>query len=870
MTDTLHSPIYNLSLWLLIGLLTFPFSPAGAQSILSNGSFENASASWALAGEAAWSSDVARTGKHSLAVRTSKAARVAESALVAVPTEQSYRLTGYIRAAAGRARLGMDVLDGGGKVLESIATPWVKPSGDWQFTAVEHDLPSQAGSLRVWVEVQGRAYIDDLALAPMKANMIYNPTCDADHRGRVSMWIEEPADLREGRRAGAMKGDPNGGRNGAALLVEPASEAWFGARVIPAVLPTGVHDFRAKGWSRSEGAEAEIRVVWLDKDERVLRADLVPAVGREGDWQRHDAIVTAPPQTTYVTMAAVARGGKAWFDDFSLMPSAPAQRKEPVVQVFVNQVGYERTGPKSAVVASNFFPKDAPTASIAVVNETGKSILTRTVTADRIHNGLQADWGSYFWRADFSSLRKPGRYRVVARVGGARGESFPFTVEDHAVLHGTGKLGVEFFYHQRCGFEVPGWYKACHLDDARLPDGTHIDATGGWHSAGDYNKIMYENGDGGVAYALLKAHDALPDYFSQFDRDRDGRPDIIDEALWGAKFVAKMQNPQTGGLYKDIRQGPGRTWMKWSSPDVHTDNIIGTTDDPLIDPGEGSSPFVVVVWTRLGKMLEKQGLANDWQERARHYWKYMTEKDTSYSSPLLLLVALEMHTLTEEASFAEYARRTAENLLKGQVREGRMRGAWGNSGEIVAGALASFALTYSQDALVPQIKAALKEFRVFMESTADNPFGLSKQSVGEKDYFFEPTSTMGMNFVQLQKAWACLLIWKLNKDERARVVATDQIDWVLGKNPFNLCQMEGAGSLNPPRYHHRYDSIPGKERGAVPGAIPNGFVRAVGGEDAPGFDMSTPAPGKRHASYRTSEPWLVHNMWYFLAVSALD
>jgi len=864
-----HSPIVGFSFLLLFVLLSLSPSPARAQSILSDGSFEQGSASWTMHPTAVRSSEATRTGKHGLEARTSKTAQVAISAPVKVSAEQSYRLTGFVRSTKGRARLGMNVLDGAGKILERVVTPWVKATKDWLFTAVERDMPSGAASVRVWIEAQGHVYLDDLMLAPMKVNLVFNPTFDVDNRGRVSMWTEEPAGLLEGKRAGSLKGDSSGGRHGAALLVEPAQEAWFGARMIPAALPTGIRDFRAEGWSRSEGSRAEIRVVWLDKDERLIRVDRVSVTGSEGNWHRHDSIVTAPPRTTYVTMVALARGGQARFDDFSFMQAAPARRKEYVVEVFVNQVGYERTGPKSAVVASNFFPQDTPTASIDVVDQAGRSVLTHTISADRIHNGLPADWGSYFWRADFSSLRKPGKYRVVAHVGGVHGESFPFTIGDHAVLRGTGKLGVEFFYHQRCGFEVPGWYRACHLDDARLPDGTHIDATGGWHSAGDYNKIMYENGDGGVAYSLLRVYDALSGYFRQFDRDRDGHPDVIEEAIWGAKFVAKMQNPNTGGLYKDIRQGPGRTWMKWSPPDVHTDNIIGTADDPVIDPGEGYSPYVVVVWTRLGKMLEKQGQPNDWQERARCYWKYMTQKETSFSSPLLLLVALDMHRLTAENVFAKYARRTAEKLLRAQVKEGRKRGAWGDSGEMVAGALASFALAYPQDPLVPPIKGALKEFRVFMESTAENPFGLSKQSVGEKDYFFEPTSALGLNFVQLQKAWACLLIWKLNKDEKARMVATDQIDWVLGKNPYNLCQMEGAGSLNPPRYHHRYDSIPGKERGAVPGAIPNGFVRRVGGEDAPGFDMSTPAPGKRHASYRTSEPWLVHNMWYFLAVSEL-
>ena len=80
---------------------------------------------------------------------------------------------------------------------------------------------------------------------------------------------------------------------------------------------------------------------------------------------------------------------------------------------------------------------------------------------------------------------------------------------------------------------------------------------------------------------------------------------------------------------------------------------------------------------------------------------------------------------------------------------------------------------------------------------------------------------------------------------------------------------EGAGTVNPPRYHHRYDSIPGHPRGAVPGAIPNGFVRSAYGLDQPGFDLSRVGSGRAHPSYRTSEPWLTHNMWYLMALSAL-
>jgi hypothetical protein len=163
----------------------------------------------------------------------------------------------------------------------------------------------------------------------------------------------------------------------------------------------------------------------------------------------------------------------------------------------------------------------------------------------------------------------------------------------------------------------------------------------------------------------------------------------------------------------------------------------------------------------------------------------------------------------------------------------------------------------------------MRRYLEFCLARTDNPFGLSRQGTEEPEAtFFHPTVGLGVNFWLLSRAWAALLIHQLTHDPRALAYATDQIDWVLGKNPLNLCMFEGHGRLNPPRYHHRYNMIPGRERGAVPGAIPNGMVRDMGLADRPGFDMSR--AGDRPPSFRTSEPWLVHNMFYLLAASALD
>ena len=184
-----------------------------------------------------------------------------------------------------------------------------------------------------------------------------------------------------------------------------------------------------------------------------------------------------------------------------------------------------------------------------------------------------------------------------------------------------------------------------------------------------------------------------------------------------------------------------------------------------------------------------------------------------------------------------------------------------------------FALQYDNDPLVPAIRDALQRYVGFCVSTADNPFGISKVSVGKQEYFFRPITrgVVGDNWMYLTRVWAAALAYRVTGEPQALQFATDQMDWILGKNPYGLCQFEGEGSYNPHWYHHRYASIPGKERGAVPGAIPNGFMPSVWGLDQPGFDMSYPNTGQRNrVSYRTSEPFLVENMCYLLALSALS
>jgi hypothetical protein len=573
-------------------------------------------------------------------------------------------------------------------------------------------------------------------------------------------------------------------------------------------------------------------------------------------------------------MALVARGGEVRFDRAEIL----AQPAALGLEVTINQAGYNRLGPKRAIAMTSFIPgvyragpsarhRDRFDATFLVKDANDKTRAKGNLQwLGRNYGEQGADWGWFFWLADFSKVKKEGAYRLLAKVDGREVASHPFTIGNDVVFQETAPTCVDFFFVQRCGFDVPGWHAACHMDGAKLPDGTHRDLTGGWHSAGDYNKLAWEYGDGGVMYALMNAYEAAPEYFERFDRDRTGLPDALDEADWGAQYLAKLQKDD-GGFWKDVQQGPDRaTWMKWAPPEQQTDGVPGTPDDPIVLEGEGHSPLAIGGWARLARRLDARGIPNDYFARAIRYFDYATRAG-GLDNPLLLISAVDLHRAGGAARFLEFARQSVETILAGSPPEGMLKGGYADTGDIPAAALAHFALRVPDDPLVPRIRERLAKHLDAFVAEPDNPLGLTRQKHGSNGYFFEPTSSYGHNFEYLCRAWSALKVYQLLRDARARDYALDHIDFVLGRNPYGLCMFEGKGAVNPPRYHHRYNTIPGRERGAVPGAIPNGFVRDIGGYDRPGFDLSV--TGRDYPSYRTNEPWLVHNVFYLLAVAAL-
>ncbi len=121
---------------------------------------------------------------------------------------------------------------------------------------------------------------------------------------------------------------------------------------------------------------------------------------------------------------------------------------------------------------------------------------------------------------------------------------------------------LEFMRQQRCGYN-PFVSAACHTFDGRtaygpLPAGTTIDASGGWHDAGDQLKYLLTSSNATaqllLAYqlGLEKRTLVFGDRFNSVgEPGANGVPDLLDEARWGLEWMLKL-HPAPDHLYHQV------------------------------------------------------------------------------------------------------------------------------------------------------------------------------------------------------------------------------------------------------------------------------------------------------------------------------
>lgn len=535
---------------------------------------------------------------------------------------------------------------------------------------------------------------------------------------------------------------------------------------------------------------------------------------------------------------------------FLLAYLSPLRAQPPEVSLVVNQAGFDLAGVKRVWAQTSFFPESLSQFQIVCDHD--------IVYTGNWTQPVQV-WDRWFMVGDFSALSTSGEYRARVQWEGENIESPPFIIEPDRLLKWTGPLAVRFFSIQRCGTEVPGWHAACHLDDARMPDNTIRDLTGGWHDAGDYNKY---NGFTPLAvYALAKFAGNQAVQNLEWDADF---PTPLEEALWGAIWLRKMQDPLTKKIASMVFSG----FEYWGPPEFETDNIPGNWDDrPAILLGWDENEMTVAAYAVLYACTQD----SVWKDAALELWHVVTShesQDSVIQRAKRLLAAAEVYRITGDSQVLRDAEESAAYLLLTQEAGGgwpKWPTALVDFGMPVS-ALAEFVLAAPMSGMTGIVRDALHRHIQYWDQCRLRPFDIPKWN--DNNHFFPMSHDewyIGQNGMYLSQAWAGALLARVFPQDRARITAWTQgcLDWVTGANPFGICMMYGAGTHHLYRYHHRYEKILNGKNGKVPGAICNGISRESPDADLPYLDLTGNA-------WQTNEPWLPHNAFYLLTLNQLE
>jgi peptidoglycan/xylan/chitin deacetylase (PgdA/CDA1 family) len=213
----------------------------------------------------------------------------------------------------------------------------------------------------------------------------------------------------------------------------------------------------------------------------------------------------------------------------------------------INQVGYLASDAKVAIAFSR-----TPLQGDFVLLDASKRVVYRAP----LKSVPAPSWGGsfpYYYELNFSAFKQPGKnILLLEEVGTASREftigSYPTYQEDL----------LSFMRQQRCGYN-PYLDMTCHMRDGRtlyapIPDGSFIDASGGWHDAGDQLKylITASNATARMLLAFELARGKFQDKVDALGRPRaNGVPDVLDEAKWGLDWIHKL-HPAPDQLFHQV------------------------------------------------------------------------------------------------------------------------------------------------------------------------------------------------------------------------------------------------------------------------------------------------------------------------------
>ena len=587
------------------------------------------------------------------------------------------------------------------------------------------------------------------------------------------------------------------------------------------------------------------------------------------------------------------------------------------VKILINQIGYESAGPKHAVILT---AKGDSILNVKIKKtDSGEEVLSQNA----LFKGGVAHWKNWqFWTINFDDLSNEGEYYIECSTNRGAVNSYPFSIKHNIIERKTISDLIYYFKDQRCSGLLDKADR--NLPFAGDHNGT-VDVHGGWYDAtGDYGKHLTQLSFTSyfnpqqiplVTWSLFESYRELErrndPNFKQYLRR------ILDEAMYGADYLVRIKDSK-GSFYmsisapgadkkpEDRRIVPERTGFKITTSPKKNDTYINSVEienrkkviyEASFRAGGGISIASLAIASTFNTSGEYTNRV--YLKTAEEAFGYLEKNNLSLTNDgkeniiddyCALTAAIELYKATKKEHYKTYANQRAKSLMNLLVSEGKYKNYWSvnNSKRPFfhpsdAGFPVISLLSYMEIAdksikqqVLETVRKSL-EFELWLTKEVNNPFGYSRQYVQDttgKRYtsFFFPHNTEAAPWWQGENARLASLAAAARKAapyftkdktffKELENFADDQINWILGLNPFDSCMLYGSGRNNP-----EYMFFDSYQYTNCPGGISNGITSGL--DDESDIDYMVPySITSKDYDWRWEEEWLPHSSWFLYAVS---
>ena len=502
--------------------------------------------------------------------------------------------------------------------------------------------------------------------------------------------------------------------------------------------------------------------------------------------------------------------------------------------IFVNQIGYLPQQIKYAVVTG-----EADSFRLFSLDQ-NKAVLSKKLSA----SGYWPYSDETIKIADFSEYSVPGRYRIISNTG----QSFPFLISQKAYSD-ISKAALKAFYYQRASIDLPPRFagkwarKAGHPDTVvyihpsavgkTRPAGSVISAPGGWYDAGDYNKYVVNAGI--TTYTLLLLYELYPQYFDSLSlnipESGNNIPDILDEVLWEIRWLMRMQDPDDGAIYHKLTCADFQPYIM---PDQSTAKryVVGKSTSAALNFAALLAHASVTF-----KIYKKglPGLSDSCLSMSKKAWQWARQHpDQYFSNPddiktgvygdndlkdEFFWAGIELFLATGDTSYFINMDKIEQMVLDSLY--------WKHTANLgILTLITHKSKLKNKPTQLQKIEALFKKnVEAIYNNYRTSPYKISLH-----------TFKWGSNANLLNQTALLLTAYRVYNEPNFYKAALANTDYILGRNPLNICYVSGFGSYSPQNIHQRIMEADGVKE-PIPGFVVGGpnkyFLTDCGKEKYP-------------------------------------